>query len=218
MSYSFLNMFKAIMPPWLMRTEGLKVIGGIADVIDDHRDRSVAGVKLRFPGLYTNEGIDKISRERGLRRGPNESASVFAERLQRWWIDHRTRGSAYALLEQIYAYLDGTNDPPFEVISYNGLRHIIDTNQDITRDSISWGTDGSGDWSQVWVIIYYNGATIADSVVDQYAAIARDWLAAHTVGHLVIILQKTRLWDYPQPVPDWDGTWEWDDPPATEDL
>ena len=83
---SFLKVFKAVLPPWLLRTEGLKLIGGISDVIDDHRDRVVAGVKLRFPGLYTLEGVEKIGRERRLRRGPKETTEVFAERLQRWWI------------------------------------------------------------------------------------------------------------------------------------
>lgn len=218
MSYSFLNMFKAILPPWLMRTEGLKVIGGIADVIDDHRDRTVAGVKLRFPGLYTDEGVDKIGRERRLRRGPKESAPVFAARLQRWWLDHSTRGNAYALLEQMFAYLLGANVPPFEVISYNGLRHTIDANQDITRDSITWGTDETGNWSQVWVFIYYPNTVISDAVVEQFAAIVHDWLAAHTIGHLVIILDETRLWDYPQPVPDWNDTWYWETEAVVEDF
>jgi len=214
---TFLKVFKAILPPWLSRTEGTKFFGGIADVIDDHRDRLVAGVKLRLPGLYTLEGIDRIGKERRLRRGPAETSEVFAERLQRWWSDHRLRGNAYALLRQMLAYFVDTLDPPYDVVSYRGLRHVMDINGDITRDSISWGTDETGYWSRVWVFLYFlTGPPVTN--IDQYSAIVKDWLPAHVVGQLVIIHPDTRLWDYPQPVPDWDEGWDWDDGPTIEDL
>jgi len=214
---SYLKVFKAILPPWLLRTEGTKLIGGIADVIDDHRNRLVAGVKLRFPGLYTLEGIDRIGQERRLRRGPSESSEVFADRLKRWWVDHRTRGNAYALLNQMLAYFVGTLTPPYDVVSYRGLRHVMDTNEDITRDSISWGTDETGYWSRVWVFLYFASAPPV-SDIDVYSSIVKDWLPAHIDGRLVIIHPNTRLWDYPQPVPDWSDDWDWDDGPTVEEL
>lgn len=214
---SFLKVFQAILPPWLQRTEGLKLIGGIADVIDDHQDRLVGGVKLRFPGLYTLEGIDRIGKERRLRRGPTESAEVFADRLQRWWEDLRLKGNAYALLEQMLVYFTGTLSPPYDVVSYRGLRHVMDVNGDITRDSITWGNDESGNWSQVWVFLYFaSGPPVAD--IDVYSSIVKDWLPAHVQGYLVVIHPDSRLWDYPQPVPDWSDDWDWDDGPTIEDL
>lgn len=217
---SFLLMFEAVMPPWLMRTEGLKLIGGIADVIDDHRDRAVAGVKLRLPGLYTLEGVDMIGRERRLRRGPNEDAELFAARLLRWWEDHRTRGNGYALLEQMLAYLVDTIDPPYEVISYRGVRHEIDANGAITRDSVTWGTDETGMWARLWVFLYDpDPGPASAATMELYAAIVRDWIPAHVSHCYVVVLHPdTRLWDYPQPVPDWDDGWDWEDGPTIVDA
>jgi len=115
------------------------------------------------------------------------------------------------------AYFVDTLVPPYDVVSYRGLRHVMDINGDITRDSISWGTDETGYWSRVWVFLYFlTGPPVTN--IDQYSAIVKDWLPAHVVGQLVIIHPDTRLWDYPQPVPDWDDTWDWDDGPTIEDL
>jgi hypothetical protein len=215
---SYVRMFEFVLPPWLLRTEGMKLIGGLAAVIDDHRDRFVAGVKSRFPGLYTLEGIDKIGRERRLRRGPKEDAEVFASRLQRWWKDHQTRGSGYALLEQMMSYLVGLLDPPYDVVSYLGVRHVIDMNGAITRDTITWGTDETGYWGRIWVFLYTASSSVDDATLESYAAIVRDWLPAHVIGTLVVLHPDTRCWGYPQPVPMWgDASWPlWHGPTATE--
>ncbi len=215
---SYLKMFETVLPPWLLRTEGLRLIGGLADVIDDHRDRLVAGVKLRIPGLYTLEGVDRIGRERRLRRGPNEDAEVFAGRLPRWWEDHRTRGGAYALLEQMGAYLVGTLDPPFDVVSYLGVRHVMAVGGDIARDAITWGTDETGLWARAWVFVRTAAASVDAETLESYAAIVRDWLPAHVIGTLVVLHPGTRLWDYPQPAPDWDDGWDWSDGPTTVEV
>lgn len=215
---SYLKMLEFVLPPWLLRIEGMKLISGLAAVIDGHRDRLVAGVKLRFPGLYTIEGVDKIGRERRLRRGPNEDAEVFAERLQRWWEDHRTRGNGYALLEQMVAYLVGTLDPPYDVVSYRGVRHVMDADQAITRDTIIWGTDETGLWARIWVFLYTTASSVSAATLESYTAIIRDWTPAHAVATLVVLHPDTRLWDYPQPVPDWDDTWDWADGPTTIEV
>lgn len=207
-----LQKLRAVMPPWLLRTEGTKLLGGIADVIDDHRDRWVAGVKLRFPGLYSYDGLNLIGRERRLRRGPAESAAVFAARLQRWWEDHRTRGNGYALLEQMYAYLTGTLAPPYDVVSYLGVRHSMDNNGAITRDKITWDTDGNDElWARIWVFLYTTASTVDADTLEVYAAIVRDWIPAHVRAYVVVLHPGTRLWGYPQPVPEW-GAWTWGGP------
>ena len=209
MSISYLRLFEAILPPWLMRTEGLRLVGAIADVIDDHRDRLVGGVKLRFPGLYSTDGLDLIGRERRLRRGPAEDADVFAARLTRWWEDHRTRGNGFALLRQMQAYLVGTLDPPYDVVSYLGVRHAMDADGEITRDVITWSNDGDGLWARLWVFLYTEASSVDPDTLEAYAAIVRDWIPAHINSCKIVVLHPgTRLWDYPQPIPTWDGP-EW---------
>lgn len=215
---SYLLVLKSALPPWLTRTEGLKTIGGIADVIDDHRDRLVAGVKLRFPGLYTLEGVDKIGKERRMRRGPNEDAEVFADRIQRWWEDHKTRGNGYALLRQMLAYLTGTLAPPYEIVSYRGVRHIMDAAGGITSSIITWGTDETGNWCRIWVFLYTGASTVTDEIMESYTSIVRDWIPAHVNCEVVLIYPNTRLWDYPQPVPTWAAGWDWEDGPTIKDT
>jgi len=217
---TYLAMFKVSLPPWLLRTEGLKLIGSLADVLEDHRDKLVAGVKLRFPGLYSiGDELALIGRERKIRRGPNETAAVYATRLPRWWEDHRTRGNAISLLEQMLAYLSGTLDPPYDVVSYRGVRHVMDNNGNITRDVITWGTDGSGLWARIWVFLYTAAASVTADELEAYAAIVRDWNAAHvSPAWLVVIHPSTRLWDYPQPVPTWATGWAWETGPTVTDV
>lgn len=215
---SYLRMFELVLPPWLLRTEGLKLTGALAQVVDQHRTRLVAGVKLRFPGLYSLDGVEKIGRERRIRRGPNEALDPYATRLRRWWEDHRTRGGAYALLEQMLAYLAGTPGPPYDVVSYRGVRHVMDASEAITRDTITWGTDETGNWARVWVFVGVTASSVTAETLESYAAIVRDWLPAHAVGEVVVLHPGTRLWDYPQPVPDWSDTWDWDDGPTTTEV
>lgn len=217
-SPSYLKTLETVLPPWLLRTEGIKFVGALAAVIDDHLSRLVGGVKARFPGLYTLDGVEKLGRERRLRRGPNEDAEVFAARLQRWWSDHRTRGGGQALLEQMLAYLTGTLDPPYDVVSYLGVRHVMDADGDVTRDTITWGTDGTGNWARVWVFLYTTAVSVSDATFESYAAIVRDWLPAHVIGILVVLHPGTRLWGCPQPVPTWgDASWPyWAGPTVME--
>jgi len=218
---SFMRMLEFVLPPWLLRTEGMRLVGALADVIDDHRNRMVAGVKLRFPGLYTLEGIDQIGRERKLRRGPSEDADVFALRLRRWWQDHQTRGNANSLLAQMLAYFDAVLDAPFDVVSYRGVRHTIDSGGRVTRDTITWSTDESGLWAQVWVFLYVSGPVSPGDLgtIELCSAIVRDWMPAHVAhSYLVFISPDVRLWDYPQPVPDWADEWDWSDGPTISDV
>jgi hypothetical protein len=206
---SHLRTFEAVLPPWLLRTQGRKLFWALSDVLGDHRVRLVAGVKLRFPGLYSSDGLDLLSRERRLRRGPAEDSDVFARRLRRWWIDHRTRGNGFALLEQLRAYLAGTLAPPFEVVSYLGVRHRIDGDGPVTRDSITWGTDESGRWTRIWLFLRTTAAEIDAATREVYAAILRDWIPAHVRPAKVVVLHPgTRLWDYPGPLATWDSP-EW---------
>jgi len=206
---SYLGLFEAVLPPWLLRTEGRKLFGALSDVLGDHRARLVAGVKLRFPGLYSTDGLDLLSRERRLRRGPAEDSDIFARRLRRWWVDHRTRGNGFALLQQMRAYLGGTLPPPYEVVSYLGVRHRIDADGPVTRDTITWGTDEDGRWARIWLFLRTTATAVDTATREIYTAILRDWIPAHVRPAKVVVLHPgTRLWDYPQPRPTWDSP-EW---------
>jgi hypothetical protein len=133
---------------------------------------------------------------------------------------------------------------PVDVVYYSGTRRSIDVDGNVTRDSIVWNGDGSGLWSQVWIIwqtgdllqpgfhlvtedgdalVTEDGDTLIsegtvplpDEVLYDLRLVPREWTAAHILRTwLVLLYGSGELWDYPQPMGDWD---EWEDPTMSWD-
>jgi hypothetical protein len=208
-----------ILPPWLRRTWGAKLVESLGEQIDELVQRTADGVSHRFPAVVSPVDEDALAltgRERRILRGPLESAANYGARLRTWWDAHRTRGGAYALLEQIRAYFVGFGAMRVDVVAQSGLRRWMDTAGVITRDAITWQGDASGKWARIWVFFYvtslprtlvtHTGARlvthtgdvlIADSLVsgtisDQdaamFTAIPREWSAAHIDKTTVVLL------------------------------
>lgn len=156
-----------VCPPWLRRTVGTAVMKSLGVQIDTEIDRDVDGVGLRFPNPNQPDALGFLGRERRILRGPAEPAANFAIRLRTWWDAHSTRGGPYALLGQMFPYLAGTIDAPVEVVGNSGIRHLVDANGVITRDSIDWNGDGNypTKWARFWVMI--NSATLTLPLVTE---------------------------------------------------
>jgi hypothetical protein len=154
----FENAIKKITPPWLQRSVGGRVMRALASVVDDHVDRLVFGVRLRFPGFDVDDidpdALALIGRERRILRGPAEAPATYAARLRTWWDAHRGRGGPYALLEQLRAFFLGTLEVRMDVVAQSGTRYWMDEDGVITRDAIEWDGDGTGKWARVWVFFY----------------------------------------------------------------
>lgn len=194
-----------VMPPWLRRTNGAKVLGAIGMQVDALADQTAAGVRARFPG-FVEDALPLIGRERRIIRGPGETSATYSVRLRRWWDDHRRRGGAYALLEQLFAYY-ALAPRRLDVVAHSGTRYVVDETGEITRDVIEWGADGTDLWAQVWLFHRLDEAPlITPEDVAVYLAIPREWSAGHVLPIPVwLIWPGAELWDYPP------GTW--DDPP-----
>jgi hypothetical protein len=210
------------LPPWLQRTVGARVVQGMADPIDALVTSSVEAVKARLPvDAPDAAALGMIGAERRMRRGPGESAQTYARRIRTWWDAHRTRGGPYALLGQLDAYFQDWCNVRMDVVANSGLRRWVDAaatlgESVITRDSVTWDGDGSGRWARIWVFLHLSAApTAADEV---FAAIPREWSAAHIdQTHVVLLWDARRLWNYPQPVPTWaawGATSTWGEPPT----
>lgn len=214
---SFADLVWRIGPPWLQRATSRKILSAIGAPLDTIARAMSRGVRARFPQWDVPDALILLGRERRIRRGPAEGAGVFAPRLIGWLDDHRGRGGAHALVRQLRAFWAGTDVGDIEVVSYRGVRHSqADGDTSITRDVISWGADGTGDWCQFWAFLHVDADP---SPVDDatYLAVPTDWTAAHVLReHVVILWGHGRLWDYPPPSGDWDAwesglTWdEWD--------
>jgi hypothetical protein len=109
MARTFTSIFKFLVPRWLSNGDGGKVIKSLTTVLDESQDRLRAGLVARFPSYAEDDALYLIGRNRKIPRGRSEVSSHYAQRLIRWRYPrgHRTRGSAFALLEQISEYFGG---------------------------------------------------------------------------------------------------------------
>lgn len=215
----FESAIKQFCPPWLRRTEGGRLMGAFGRQIDSLVDRTREALLIRFPG-QDPDALPMIGSDRRIRRGPAETDGVYAARLRRWWDDHRSRGGGVALLQQLHAYWDeATEGAQIDVVHYDGTRRVMDGDGNLSLDSITWGGDGTGDWSQVWIFFHLDadpaGLTddggspgISAANAARLRAVPTDWSAAHILRIRIVLLYtgSVRLWGYPTPVPTW-GTW-----------
>lgn len=132
-----------VLPPWLQRTTGGRVMGALGDVLDVHTQRAFEALTLRFPRSTETTALPYLGRDRRIRRGPAEPASSYARRLLTWWADHKQRGGPHALLRQIHAYLLDYAPGQIDLVYQSGTRFPCDeTTSEITRSDITWGGDG----------------------------------------------------------------------------
>jgi len=189
-------------PPWLQHGIAEKLLYAIAVQLDALGDGIVAGVKLRFPGVYSMESLGLIGAERRIRRGLYEADENYAQRLTRWWTDHATRGGPYALLNQLW-YHYAPNSFPIHLVYRSGMRFLMAPDGTITRAVA--GFPSTAQWA-AWELLYYT-----DDVIDpvDVVIIPRDWIAAHILGSVKVIPSGAELWDYP-PENTWNESGTWD--------
>jgi len=200
---TFRDTLKRITPPWLQLGTAWRILYALAVQIDAAGDAVNAGVKLRFPNVYTAESLPNIGRERRIRRGLTESDENYAARLRRWFEDHRRRGGPYALLEQLYAHY-APNNFRIDFWYVSGRRFVMMPDGTITTDVPSMPDNDY--WSR-WALIYFTDDYDISDAVD-LAIIPREWIAAHCLGLLIVLPTGGRLWDYPPDRP-WNSTDTW---------
>lgn len=118
---------------------GLKLLA-FATLIDASVERVRLGLEARFPSRAGDSALTLIGQDRGIPRGRTETAPHYAARLKRWrWPrGHRTRGTAYALLEQVSEYFGGVL-----------TRNVTRRGRRYTRTAAgveSWASGAAWDW------------------------------------------------------------------------
>ena len=205
---TYRDTIRKLSPPWLQNGLAEGILYAIAVQIDAFGDAVAAGVKQRFPGLYSMESLPLIGRERRILRGRTEDDATYAARLPRWRIDHRRRGGPYALLAQIYAHYAPSNFA-IQLVYASGRRFSMDTSGVVTRDDIGWLPDAfTSLWARWWLFFQTDafGAPTGDAL-DDIKAIPRAWNAAHCLGYVVLLPAGAELIDYPDDGPiDQAGT------------
>ncbi len=201
-STAFQTAILRVMPPWLRRTNGAKLLWVIGVAVDSLADQTAAGVRTRFPG-FVSDALPLIGRDRRIVRGPGESDANYAGRLLRWWDDHARRGGPYALLEQLFRFF-GANIVQSDLVYHSGTRYVLDTLGTITRDVIAWGADGTALWAQAWLFYRLDAhpGVLTEEEIAAYKAIPDAWNAGHVLRiENVLVWPGVELWGYPS------GTW-----------
>lgn len=166
---------KRVSPPWLRRLVGGAIMEGIGTPVDTEVDRNVEGVELRFPGGSNGVAIHPdalalIGRERRILRGPGELDGTFALRLRKWWDAHRTRGNAFALLQQMHDFFLATNNVPIQYIANSGTSVTIAADGTFTRSIIAgWSGDGEYPlkWARFFLVFFLDSDTFSFPLVTE---------------------------------------------------
>lgn len=200
---------------WLQGGLGEKILYTFGVHIDGFVDAAVGAVKSRFPGLYSDESLGVLGRDRRVRRGRDEASAQYAARLTRWLDDHRLRGGPYAMLGQLYAHY-APNSFLIDLVYHSGRRFRLDVTGAVSRDD-AW-TVTVADWAK-WTLFYawpqlpspgslvwglrnwgsgqvWGSTLTVDDVVD-LRLVPREWNAAHALGEIVLLTPDVSLWGYP---------------------
>jgi hypothetical protein len=210
---TFRDTIKSISPPWLQTGLAERILYSMAVQCDAFGDALVAGVKQRFPGLYSFDSLVLLGRERRIERGLVEGDAAYAERLTQWLVDHRRRGSGLALLKQLFLHY-APNNFTIDLLYYAGAVHFRMTADGvITRNLIDFHPDtNAAKWARWW--LFYNTDRWADvpptaAELQDLRLVPNAWNAAHCFGTIVLFPLLGELWDWPRGH-TWDepGTWD----------
>lgn len=184
--FSFIEGMTRLAPPWLRRKVGAAVLKGAGEAIEVQLDRTIEGIKKRFPDANSLEALDLLGRERRILRGPDEPATSFAERLILWWDSHLLRGGPYALLTQTHEFFKDTDNLPIDLINNSGSAYRIDTAGVITRAPID-GWTGDGNLPEKWARIFLLFELSSGSVVeDNWITESGDNMVTESGDNLVV--------------------------------
>lgn len=157
MTTTFRNSFKSRVPPAIGAGEGEAVLFVQNYMWDVAREVFRKGIELRFPSLTSDSGLALLGHDRGIVRGRSETQEHYAARLTRWrWPrGHRTRGSAFALLEQIFEYWGGLRCWTIDV---NKSRHVRSFDGvESASYAYPWAWDSDTDrWARFWFVLEPN--------------------------------------------------------------
>jgi hypothetical protein len=226
---NFRDAIREVSPPWLQYGTAWKLLYVFGLHLDALVEMATAGVQSKFPGLYSNESLELVGRDRRITRGRLESDKNYAERMIPWLDDHRARGNPYPLLRQLRGHFAPLQFQ-MDVVYQSGTRRSMAPNGEITRDTIAWSPDTRTDlWSRFWLVLFWPTPIADDGIwadpavwndggtwdselsveeVDDFRGVPRDWSAEHIPYVTIVLLTGgADLWDYPGGTWDDPGTW-----------
>lgn len=152
----FREIFYSLVPGWLRGGEGEKVLYSLGLMQDVMAERYRLSYEARLPEYAPDDALAYIGRDRAIPRGLDEPSDAYAARLVRYLDDHSTQGGNFALLDQLYAYLQAP-DCILRVVNTHGTwcERAADGTHTYHLAQYNWGWDSisAAHWSRFWVII-----------------------------------------------------------------
>ncbi len=150
-------------PPWMLDrvaaglVNGWKYIYSFVVMGDLLLEFALEGVRAKLPGYCPAEALPLIGRDRRIRRGLAETDDSYAERLIGWLAAWRRAGSAYAILDQLAAYIGVAGT--LRIVNANGTwwtRNPDGTRErHVTLPTKNWDWDAHPElWARFWVVLY----------------------------------------------------------------
>lgn len=222
-------------PAWLLRPKGRALLQAFGSVLDEGLTRARDGVKARFATTAPSDALGDIAFERGLPRGPGESAAAWALRLKQAFEVWSWAGSPYGVLRAMY-----TAGYKPQLVIGQGLEYELDTSTGLTESTNNWGGpfDFTGRGTAFWstVVLYFPtsrwpaswttaGAPPAQTSDEarMLLALARRWMAAFATFARVVVQGTCPVCGIP---PKTCGSglvcggtgWSYDPPPPSKSL
>ncbi len=160
----FRDSILAISPPFLTEEGGTAEAVQYAEgeVLDAITDWTIEGVQASMPGIGTPDALYLCGLDMLIDRGPNETDSHYAVRLQKAVDSHRIRGNPEELLRQLFAWFSPSTLTPIRLVSDSAVWHEINLTTEVvtktvvgtnwTWDAFAWN-GSTGRWHRGWVII-----------------------------------------------------------------
>lgn len=150
---NFTSIYKYLVPSWLSEGDGGLVLESLAGIKDAFTERMLLGLEARFPSRAGESALALLGSDRGILRGRTETQAHYAARLLSWRYPrgHRTRGSAFALLEQVSEYFGGIRA---WTIDYSGNREERAADGTETfEQSYAWNWDALTTVYRFWIVL-----------------------------------------------------------------
>ena len=174
MSLSLRSTLARYLPPWLTarivegKVRGFKFLSCASLLADAGLENAHQALQARFPGHGTPTALPYIGRDRGIRRGIDESDESYASRLVLWLDTWRGAGNPFAIMHQVRAYC-APAVPKLRIVNDSGTWYTLNPDDSIeivqTFGAINYDWDGlypSVRQTRCWLIIYSDAGPRAE--------------------------------------------------------
>ena len=139
----FRELFRNLVPSWLRSGDGERLLYCVGLLLDGAVERLRLAQESSDPTTAPEDALQYIGRDRRIRRGVNEPADAYAVRLVRYLDDHLVQGTPWALMDQVYAYMQ-TPGVTLRTVDRRGnwCERSPDGTRVRTPDTGDWDWDG----------------------------------------------------------------------------